>query len=73
MQFFKEVIVVEKMYDEFFGTGYWEKQYKQQIVIFAKKCIAEAQKTAHNSDYTKCQDYIIRKGIKQCRECGKPL
>ena len=29
--------------------------------------------TAHNSDYTKCRDYIIRKGIKQCRECGRPL
>ena len=46
--------MVEKLYDEFFGAGYWEKQYKQHIVIFAKKCIAEAQKTAHNSDYTEC-------------------
>lgn len=29
--------------------------------------------SAHNSYYAKCQDYIIRKGIKQCRDCGKPL
>ena len=31
------------------------------------------QKKAHNSEYMQCQDTIVRNGIKQCRECGKPL
>ena len=31
--------LIESKYDEFFGNGYWEKQYKQQIVIFAMQCL----------------------------------
>lgn len=29
---------IEGKYDEFFGTGYWEVQYKQHIVEFAFQC-----------------------------------
>lgn len=29
---------IEAKYDTFFGTGYWEAQYKKHIVIFAKQC-----------------------------------
>lgn len=36
--------MVEKLYDKFFGTGYWEKQYKQQIVIFAKNVLLKLKK-----------------------------
>ena len=29
---------IEDKYDEFFGTGYWEVQYKKHIVEFAFQC-----------------------------------
>ncbi|RYZ63045.1 MAG: hypothetical protein EOO14_00415 [Chitinophagaceae bacterium] len=29
---------IEEKYDEFFGTGYWEVQYKRHIVEFAFQC-----------------------------------
>jgi len=32
-----------------------------------------APPTSDNSDCAKCNDFIVRMGIKQCRECGKPL
>lgn len=31
----------EKKYDEFFGTGYWEEQYKKHIVEFTKQFAQE--------------------------------
>lgn len=33
--------LINSKYDDFFGTGYWEKQYKQQISIFAKQCVEQ--------------------------------
>lgn len=30
---------IEQKYDIFFGTGYWEEQYKKHIVMFAKQCV----------------------------------
>lgn len=30
--------VISKKYDEFFGKGYWERDYKKHIVLFAKQC-----------------------------------
>ena len=30
---------IERKYDEFFGTGLWERDYKPHIVIFAEQCI----------------------------------
>jgi hypothetical protein len=29
---------IENKFDTFFGTGYWEEQYKPHIVMFAKQC-----------------------------------
>ena len=29
---------IEKQYDDFFGEGFWEKEYKKQIVEFAIQC-----------------------------------
>lgn len=29
---------IELKYDEFFGKGYWEEQYKKHIVEFAFQC-----------------------------------
>lgn len=29
---------IEEKYDEFFGTGYWEVQYKKHIVEFVFQC-----------------------------------
>ena len=30
---------IKSKYDEFFGTGFWEKEYKEHIVIFAEQCV----------------------------------
>ena len=30
---------LEKKYDDFFGNGYWEKQYKKHIIEFTKQCV----------------------------------
>ena len=35
--------------------------------------VIDAKFTSDNSDYMQCQDTIVRYGIKQCRECGRPL
>ncbi len=29
-------------YDEFFGTGLWEKDYKPHISVFAEQCVRQA-------------------------------
>lgn len=29
-------------YDEFFGTGFWEKEYKPHITVFAEQCVRQA-------------------------------
>ena len=34
------------IYNEFFGNGYWEKQYKGHIVCFAEKVMKAAQNNA---------------------------
>ena len=40
-----ELREVESLYDDFFGDGYWERQYKQQIVIFANKVLQSQKET----------------------------
>lgn len=34
---------VEQKYDVFFGTGYWEKDYKKHIVEFTFQCLTGAK------------------------------
>lgn len=34
--------MISKRYDEFFGNGYWEEQYKKHIVLFARGCVEAA-------------------------------
>jgi len=36
-----KIQAIEDKYDEFFGDGYWEKEYKEQIVIFATQCLEQ--------------------------------
>lgn len=67
--------MIEKLYDEFFGTGYWEKQYKQQIVIFAEKCIGDAQNTSSNNEYKQCEychdTRLLCSGAGECDHDGR--
>ena len=35
---------IEKRYDDFFGEGYWEREYKKHIVEFAVQERAETLK-----------------------------
>jgi hypothetical protein len=37
----EKIAKIEKFYDDFFGTGYWEEQYKPHIVEFARQCIEQ--------------------------------
>lgn len=39
---------IEKFYDKYFGTGYWELQYKSHIVEFANQCV-ELQKSTNSA------------------------
>lgn len=43
-------MTIQEKYDEFFGTGYWEKQYKDQICIFAKQVLEQRAETADAAD-----------------------
>lgn len=38
---------IQARYDEFFGTGLWERDYKPHIVIFAEQCLM-AQEQGQN-------------------------
>ncbi len=33
---------IQKNYDQFFGTGYWEKELKLHITKFAEQCVRTA-------------------------------
>lgn len=35
---------IKAKYDEFFGTGLWERDYKSHIVIFAEQCLMTQEK-----------------------------
>jgi hypothetical protein len=39
---------IENFYDEFFGTGLWEEQYKPHIVAFANRCIEMKEHSIKN-------------------------
>lgn len=30
-------------FDEFFGTGFWEKEYKPHITVFTEQCVRQAE------------------------------
>ena len=34
---------IGRKYDEFFGVGLWERDYKQHIVIFTEQCIIKQE------------------------------
>ena len=34
---------IGRKYDEFFGTGLWERDYKSHIVIFTEQCLINNQ------------------------------
>ena len=38
-----------------------------------RKLEKKLQNTSDNSNYMQCQETIVRNGVKQCRECGRPL
>ena len=35
-------------YDEFFGTGLWERDYKPHITVFAEQCVRQAEEQERN-------------------------
>ncbi|HMC02172.1 MAG TPA: helix-turn-helix transcriptional regulator [Flavobacteriaceae bacterium] len=35
---------IERIYNEFFGEGYWEKQYRKRILSFVKLCLKSYKK-----------------------------
>lgn len=55
----KEQPIISKIYDDFFGKGYWEKEYKLNIMIFAEKIVQEIK-----AEYDKKIDELI----KECKE-----
>ena len=35
-------VELSKKYDEFFGTGIWERDYKHHIIVFTEQCLLYA-------------------------------
>lgn len=61
----------EKKYDEFFGTGYWEEQYKKHIVEFTKQFAEEYQERI-NGLVEALEFWENNYGnISECRERGQ--
>jgi len=52
---------ISKFYNRFFGTGYWEKQYKPHIVAFAEHCV---KAVLENKEVLKTSP-----SIKSCATC----
>lgn len=54
-------------YDEFFGTGLWERDYKPHIVVFAEQCVRQTEQ-GQNLPIQRVMPSLLDLDFKQMRK-----